>query len=135
MPESTSWKIKRVAVWAITKGKDLVEEMYRLAEAEGVKSGVVLSGVGSLSRVIVHNPANKTWPMEIKATEKEGPVEMVSIVGAIGEIGGEELSPGKHHGGHLHASFADKDGNVIGGIIRSGNIVHVMVQVSVLVLE
>jgi predicted DNA-binding protein with PD1-like motif len=135
MSKSIFWDVERAVVWAVESGEDLVEEIYRLAESEGVKSGVVLTGVGSLREVVLYNPKTDTWPMEIQVTEKHMPMELVSIVGAIGEIGGEELSPGEHHGGHLHASFSDRDGNVFGGIIRSGCKVHVLVQVVVLVLE
>lgn len=53
----------------------------------------------------------------------EGPFEIVSLVGTLGQ-----------GGSHLHGSFADAKGNVIGGHIRAGCTIHTTAEIVLAVL-
>lgn len=91
----------------LTNSQDLKLEIEKLVKDKGLKSGVVLSGVGSL-KVAQLRLANQNHFFK-----EERFYEIVSLTGT--------LSP---DGVHLHISLADDQGRVVGGHLVPGCLIH-----------
>jgi uncharacterized protein len=87
--------------------EDLKKFLIRWVQVENIKSAVVLSGVGSL-KVAQLRLANSST-----TNQYAGPFEIVSMTGTLGP-----------DGVHVHLSIADSSGQVIGGHLVEGCIIH-----------
>jgi predicted DNA-binding protein with PD1-like motif len=95
----------------LTPGTDLRDALERLAEAQGLRAGCVVTCVGSLSAARLRMPGA---PGEAEAfKEFAEPMEVLSLAGT--------LSP---DGVHLHIGLSRRDGSVVGGHLVRGCIVH-----------
>ncbi len=99
-------------------GQDLREEIERLAKAENVHAGCVVSLVGNLSRVCLRMADGKT------VKEWNGSYEIVSATGTI--------SPEESH---IHIAVSDQEGNVVGGHLKLGSIVGVTAELVFLIFD
>ena len=97
------------------KGMDLKKEIESFVVDNKI-SGVVLSGVGSLSHLVIRLADGKN------ILEKDEYFEIVSLNGTLSE-----------DGVHLHIAVADKFGNTLGGHLKDGSIINTTCEV-VLVL-
>ena len=92
------------------RGEEIVEQVRRFAEREGVKLASVqaLGAVDDLT-VGVYNVAEKQY----HARSFQGAYEIVSLVGTINTMNGEVYT-------HLHMSAGDEEGRVFGGHLSRG---------------
>ncbi len=95
-------------------GADLKHELVALTAREGLRAGVVLTCVGSLTTVALRY-ANRD-----AATVRTGHFEILSLAGT--------LSPA---GVHLHLCVADRDGAPTGGHLMDGCVVYTTAEVVV----
>lgn len=94
----------------IDMGEDLLEKMKRIAMLEDVKlASVSALGTFSYMNVGVYDLEKK----QFMGNDFEGMFEIVSLTGTINTMNGEYYS-------HIHASAADKAGNVFGGHLSKG---------------
>ena len=98
-------------VFRLTKGMDLKKEIEDFVMNNKI-SGVILSSVGSLSHLTIRLADGKS------ILNLDGEFEIVSVTGT--------LSP---DGVHIHISVGDREGNVIGGHLKNGCIVHTTCEV------
>jgi len=84
-------------------GQDLFDSIDAFAMQEQIEAGCILSGVGSLTRVVLRLANREVY------SEYEGHFEIVSITGTV-----------SIHGSHLHIAVSDGDGVTIGGHLVSG---------------
>ena len=105
------------ACFRLKPGEDLKQFIEEYA-IENCVSGVVISGVGSLSQLIIRLADGKT------ILNKKEEFEIVSLNGT--------LSP---DGVHIHISAADKRGNVIGGHLKDGCIVNTTCEICIVQYE
>ncbi|RYF10007.1 MAG: DNA-binding protein [Deltaproteobacteria bacterium] len=94
------------------RGDDLRQRLHTIVQHEEVAAAVILTCVGSLQSADLRL-ADETLPGPIP-----GPFEIVSLVGTLGE-----------GGCHLHVALADAKGEVLGGHVRPGCIVHTTAEV------
>jgi uncharacterized protein len=94
------------------KGDDLREAIEAKVKEGGFSAASVVTCVGSVQRIDIRL-ADESLPGPL-----EGPFEIVSLVGTLGR-----------GGSHLHGAFADAKGNVIGGHIRPGCVIHTTAEV------
>jgi predicted DNA-binding protein with PD1-like motif len=99
-------------------GQDLKRELVAFAAANDLKSGVILTCVGSVRQAALRL-ANKP-----NTTMYEGKKEIVSLTGT--------LSP---DGPHLHISLSDGQGVTIGGHLQDGNLIYTTAEVVIGELE
>ena len=85
-------------------GDDLKQSLNSLVKENKVHAASVLTCVGSLQNAILRL-ANSD-----KILHKEGPFEIVSLVGTFSQ-----------NGSHLHCCLSDANGQVIGGHLLDGN--------------
>ena len=87
----------------LTPGQDLFDSIESFVKQKQIQAGCVLSGVGSLTHVVLRL-ANRD-----EYNEYDGHFEIVSITGTV-----------SIYGSHLHVAIADGDGVTIGGHLVSG---------------
>ncbi|MCW4019883.1 MAG: DNA-binding protein [Candidatus Bathyarchaeota archaeon] len=124
-------KLGRLVVGRVTPRTDLVHGIAKVCEAYGIKSGVVISAIGSLQRARLHyvvsdaeDPLGTAPGPDLHV---EGPVELGSCHGLICEDEEGEVSV------HLHASVMGKSKKVYSGhVTDKGNPVAVTVDFSIL---
>jgi Predicted DNA-binding protein with PD1-like DNA-binding motif len=94
-------------------GQDLKGSLLQIRDSKDLKSGVILSMVGSLNQAVLRmaDGNNKTII---------GPLEIVSATGTIAT-----------NGVHLHLAVADKNGTVMGGHLMEGCPVHTTVELCI----
>ncbi len=102
----------------LRRGQDLYEEIERYAQAHHIAAGVVLSGVGCLTRWEVRDASG------VRVRSGEEPVEIVSLTGTVAEAGC-----------HLHISLSREDLSVLGGHLRPGCLVNTTAEIVLLELE
>ena len=95
----------------LKKGMDLKKEIENYAINNKV-SGVILSCVGSLSKLVIRLADGES------ILEKEDSFEIVSITGTLSK-----------DGVHIHISVSDNNGNTIGGHLKDGCIINTTAEV------
>jgi len=98
----------RVILIRVAPGDDLLRELERAVAQHGVRNGVFLSGVGSLTRIHVHVVASTDLPPENVFIEREGAVDILAVTGFV--LGGRV---------HAHLTVSD-DERAIGGHLEPG---------------
>jgi len=99
-------------------GEDLRLALERATHRLGLAAGCIVSCVGSLSRARLRLAGGE------RVLEREGPFEIVALVGT--------LSP---DGPHLHVALADGDGRVLGGHLLEGCLVHTTAEIVLAALD
>ncbi|MEB3237845.1 MAG: PPC domain-containing DNA-binding protein [Candidatus Sericytochromatia bacterium] len=99
----------------LVPGEDL--RVALMARARAWPAAFVATCVGSLRHATLRHVTAET------GTRREGPFEIVSLVGTL-EAGG----------GHLHIALADADGQLWGGHLLEGSAVHTTAEVVVGIL-
>jgi hypothetical protein len=88
----------------LAPGQDLKDELRSMVERHGIRAGVLLSVVGSLSRTELRMAGGQsTMIMDVQT-------EIVSGTGTFAAGGAM----------HVHISVADREGGVIGGHLMNG---------------
>jgi len=95
----------------ISEGMSLKEEIEKVVYSEKFSAATIISAVGSLSRVVICMAGASSDKQDIRTYD--GKYEIVSLIGNIGQ-----------DRSHIHISFSDKNGDVIGGHLKEGAIVH-----------
>ncbi len=113
-----SSRFSKVHVLRLRPGDLLRESLLAFACEAEVGAGVVLSSVGSFSRVRLRLAGADRFH------EASGPHEIVSATGTLSS-----------HGIHLHVSVADAEGVVIGGHLSDGCVVHTTAELVIGELE
>ena len=83
--------------------QDLFDSIESVVHEKQIEAGCVLSGIGSLTYLVVRLADHDT------PTEYNGHFEIVSLAGLV-----------SIHGSHLHISVSDEEGKTIGGHLVSG---------------
>jgi len=95
----------------IPPGVDLRKTLNEHVFANGTRSGFVVAGIGSLVNPRVRL-ANASDELTVA-----GPAEILSLSGSLSE-----------QGAHIHIAVANAQGQVVGGHLAYGSIVHTTVE-------
>ena len=137
-----SWKVSsgaiiRAIAVKIEPGKDLLECLVNIVNKIGVKTGVIVSAVGSLEKGKLRNVKRFPASFPIRRTDRlyssiDGPLEILSLSGNISQ---SENGKTIIHA-HITVSYV-KDGEVtvLGGHLIEGNLTYVMVEIIILELD
>ena len=87
----------------LKRGQDLRESIEEFCREEGIKAGVVLSGVGCVTKARLRDASG------VNIVEVDEHMEIVSLMGTVSA-----------KRCHLHVSFAKEDLSVIGGHLVDG---------------
>ena len=131
-----SQRIERLVQFRVKPDADLLVAIQEAVDAEGVRAGVIVSGLGALKKAIFRNlrwfPENfPVKPQDRLYLELEQPMELVSLMGWI--------APKKDGGMEIHAHFAASmvDGEnivTLGGHLTEGTVCGIKVAVAILVV-
>ena len=132
-----SSNIQRMVQFRIKPGADLLRAISEAVEAERVRTGVFVSGLGALKKAIFRNL--KVFPEKFPVTPEDrlyleiaAPLELVSLTGWI--------APKSEGGAELHAHFAAsmvRNDTVVtlGGHLTEGTICGIKVVVAILMID
>jgi predicted DNA-binding protein with PD1-like motif len=98
---------------------DLLEGIQKIIDEERITSGVVVSGIGTFYRCVLHMVTTTTYPPVEEFVTIEGATELVSLQGLIAE--------GRPH---LHAMISDT-GKGVGGHLEPGSMVLYLAEVCI----
>ncbi len=106
-------KHARCVMGRLGHGKDLLDELTSVAEAEGVTLGRV-EALGALSRARLgfYNHEER----EYEFFELDGPLELTNLVGNVSLKDGKPMV-------HAHVTLADRKGAAFGGHLAPGTVV------------
>jgi predicted DNA-binding protein with PD1-like motif len=114
--------IKKVVVFRLAPGNDLLKSITAQAEQNGIRHGLILGGAASLRHVVLRNVAN--YPPAFPITDKnrsythlDGPMELLAISGNI-----SQLSDGKMQV-HAHATVSVSTEGIPEGAAFGGHLV------------
>jgi uncharacterized protein len=137
LERTASVQISRVVMGKLKIGVDLLEGIKDLAKREGIRTGVILSGLGALKKAVFRNA--KFMPTDYKMEDKyriyldlEQPMELVSLPGWIAtkESGDIEVHA------HFSASLVMNDKVVtLGGHLVPGTITSIKVVIAIGVID
>jgi predicted DNA-binding protein with PD1-like motif len=116
--ENAYGKFGKILPIMLPPNKDLISSIKKTCNDNGIRSGNILTAVGSLQKLIITNPIKdtaKTGKVFTLPKVIPGPLQILSLVGVICERDSRELHV------HLHGSFADQNGKVYGGHIEEGD--------------
>jgi len=130
-------RIDRIVMGKLRMNVDLLQGIEELVKTEGVRTGVILSGVGALKKSTFRNL--KVLPPDFKVENHhrlylvlDQPMEIVSLTGwiATGEEGGVEVHA------HFSASTVIEDRVVtLGGHLVPGTLTSIKVVIAIGVVE
>lgn len=94
----------------LKRGSDLKTSIERFIIDNKLPSATIISAVGSLQKVTLRMAGAQADRQDIR--ELKGPFEIVSITGNLGQ-----------NRSHIHISVSDKNGDVIGGHLKSPSLI------------
>ena len=131
-----SQSIERLVQFRVKPDADLFAAIEEAIEAEGIRAGVIVSGLGALKKGVFRNlrwfPKNyPVTPQDRLYMEMEQPMELVSLMGWI--------APKKDGGVEIHAHFSAstvEDDSIVtlGGHLTEGTVCGIKVVIAILVL-
>ena len=109
-----------IVIVALRRGARLFESLEQVARACVIHSGVVMTGIGSLSRACIHTVKSNDYPPREEYLQLEGPLEVVQFGGIIASY-----QP------HIHISLWDKNRQYYGGHVHEGCAVLALSEISI----
>jgi predicted DNA-binding protein with PD1-like motif len=131
-----SQNIERLVQFRVKPYVDLLKAIEEAVKAEGVRAGVIVSGLGALKKALFRNL--KVFPKRYPVTPEDRlylevttPMELVSLSGWIAP----KSASGVEVHAHFSASTVENDTVVtLGGHLTEGTICGIKVVVAILVL-
>jgi uncharacterized protein len=112
---------KGVVIVSLCHGDLLLESLRQVAKDACIHTGVLMTGIGSLSFGHIHAVVSNEMPPRDLFMKLEGPLE---VVGFRGIIAGYEP--------HIHISLMDKDGKFYGGHLEDESKILTLAEISIL---
>lgn len=132
---SRSGRVGRILVARLKPDCDLAKSLNEIFEKEGIRAGVIISGVGLLARARLRNC--RSFPKAYPITDSDRsfltfqrPFEILALSGNVGEVEGK---PSVH--AHVTLSFVENEQiSVIGGHLVEGCVVFGFAEVVIVEL-
>ena len=102
-------------IFRLHRGDDLKQSILEFCRMNNINSGIIACAVGCCSKVKFRLAGAESF------YEDERDYEIVSIMGTISK-----------DGAHIHISFADDTGKVVGGHLTEGCIINTTCEVSII---
>lgn len=110
-----------VVIVSLGYGDLLLESLRRVAREADIDTGVVMTGLGSLTHGHIHAVATNDMPPRDEFLQLPGPLEIASFGGIIADY-----EP------HVHINLMDVHGKYYGGHIEEGCSVLTLSEISIL---
>ena len=110
-----------IVVVALRRGDMIFESLEEVARRADIHTGIVTSGIGSLTKAYIHTVKSNDYPPQEEYLNLEGPLEVVQFGGVIA-----------NYQPHVHISLWDKERNFYGGHLHEGCEVLALSEISIL---
>ncbi len=110
---------KGLVIVSLGNGELLLESLREVAKQTGMHTGILLTGIGSLSRGRIHIVSTNEVPPEEKYFDLSGPLEVVSFAGLIAAY-----EP------HIHIAMMDAKGRFHGGHLEEGCAILTLAEIT-----
>jgi hypothetical protein len=110
-----------VVIVGLKRGEDIFQSLEKVAREANVPNGVVMSGIGSLTKAYIHTVDSNDYPPKEQYINLEGPLEVVQFGGIIAS-----------YAPHVHISLWDKHHNFYGGHLHEGCEILALSEISIL---
>ncbi len=105
---------------ALSRGDLILESLREIARTADIHTGVVTSGIGSITKACIHTIRTNNYPPGDEFIELEGPLEVVQFGGIIAGY-----QP------HIHISLWDSEKRYHGGHLEDGCSVLSLSEISI----
>jgi predicted DNA-binding protein with PD1-like motif len=114
-------KDQGVVIVSLGHGDLLLESLRCVAREANIHTGVLMTGLGSLTAGRIHYVVSNVIPPRDQFLDLEGPLEVVGFSGIIADF-----EP------HVHISLMDKDGKFYGGHLEERCSILTLSEISIL---
>ncbi len=112
---------KGLVIVSLGPGDLLLESIQQVAREADIPTGVLMTGLGSLTHGHIHTVVSNDVPPENLFIQIPGPLEMVHFSGIIADY-----EP------HVHVSLMDPSGRYYGGHLEPGCSILTLAEISIL---
>lgn len=109
-----------IVIVSLRRGELLLESLSAVARQADVSNGVVMSGIGSLTRGRIHTVISNDNPPGNEFIDLEGPLEVVQFGGIIA-----------NYQPHVHISLWDRAKRFHGGHLEDGCEILALSEISI----
>jgi predicted DNA-binding protein with PD1-like motif len=109
-----------IVIVLLRRGEMILESLREVARRADIHSGVVMSGIGSVTRARIHTVITNDYPPTDEFIDLEGPLEVVQFGGVIADY-----QP------HIHISLWDRDKRYHGGHLEEGCAILALSEISI----
>ncbi len=109
-----------IVIVGLRRGEKILESLQEVARVADIHSGVVLSGIGSVTQARIHTIRTNNYPPGDEFIELEGPLEVVQFGGIIA-----------NYEPHVHISLWDANKHYQGGHLEEGCAVLALAEISI----
>jgi uncharacterized protein len=110
-----------VIIVSLGYGDLLLESLRQAAREADIHTGVLMTGLGSLTHGRIHWVVSNTMPPQDRFIDLEGPLEVVGFSGIIASY-----EP------HVHINLMEADGTCYGGHLEDGCSILTLSEISIL---
>lgn len=109
-----------IVIVALRRGELILESLREVARQADIHSGVVMSGIGSVTRARIHTVMTNDYPPRDEFIDLPGPLEVVQFGGVIADY-----EP------HIHISLWDQQFHYHGGHLEEGCEILALSEISI----
>ena len=109
-----------IVIVLLRRGEMILESLREVARRADIHSGVVMSGIGSVTKARIHTVITNDYPPTDEFIDLEGPLEVVQFGGVIADY-----QP------HIHISLWDRDKRYHGGHLEEGCAILALSEISI----
>ena len=109
-----------IVIVGLKRGEDIFKSLQEVARKADLHTGVVTSGIGSLTKAYIHTVDSNDYPPKELYIHLEGPLEVVQFGGIIAS-----------HEPHVHIGLWDRHRNYFGGHLHEGCEVLALSEISI----
>ena len=114
METFVSDRVGRTFILKLEQGEDLLEAIEQLIKEQRIENAVVVSGIATFDRSVLHQISGTDYPIEVYIDKKtDVPLEVAGVDGFICD--GEP---------HIHATIADKTSAYGGHVLKGCRILY-----------
>jgi uncharacterized protein len=114
----------RWVIIGLQPGEMLLESIQEAIRVQGIRSGAVVSGIGTLKTCHMHYIEHTDFPPQDRIYRLDNPLELLSVSGLI--AAGEA---------HLHITVSFGEEEVYGGHLEPGSEVLYLAEIAIVVFD
>src|SRR5919112_427144 len=110
-----------IVIVGLRRGELILESLREVARQADIHSGVVMSGIGSVTKARIHTVMTNNYPPGDEFIDLEGPLEVVQFGGIIA-----------NYEPHIHISLWDVNKHYQGGHLEEGCAILTLSEIAII---